>query len=181
MFRLRFAVLFLATAWFAAAALVAGAAETGATVTATDLRERPFLDAPVLARLAPDTRLEILQRQSGWMRVKIGRREGWVRLLATRLDPQPAASVGASWMARLGLQGGRARGIDPASPTITTGIRGLSAVELENAQPDPQQLKQLQGFRASAEQARAYAEAGGLSSFSVPAFDEKGKPLKDKP
>lgn len=157
------------------------AAESGFTVSATDLRERPFFDAPSLTKLAAKTAVEILERQGGWMRVKAPGREGWVRLLMVRLDAPPSETAAGSWATRFGFGTSRGRVNNPASPTVTTGIRGLSPVELENAKPDPEQVKRLQSFRATPEQAQAHAGAAVLTAFRVPAFDEDGKPVKVTP
>lgn len=173
-------VLVLAAMSLAAVPAVS-AAESGFTVSATDLRERPFFDAPSLTKLAPKSAVEILERQGGWMRVKIPGREGWVRLLMVRLDAPPTETAAGSWATRFGFGTSRGRISNPASPTVTTGIRGLSPVELENAKPDPDQVKRLQSFRATPEQAKAHADATVLTVFRVSAFDEDGKPVKVTP
>jgi len=178
---LRSVFLLLPAVWLVTAAPLLLAGELGATVSATDLRERPFFDAPGIARYPPRTRVEILERRGGWMRVTISGREGWVRLLSVRLDSQSPQPVAGSWVSRLGPVSGQSRPAGAVSPTVTTGIRGLSVVELENARPDPAELKRMRAFRATPEQARAHAQAAGLSVFRVTAFGPDGRPLEGNP
>jgi hypothetical protein len=115
------------------------------------------------------------------MRVKAAGREGWVRLLAVRLDAPSSESGAGSWMTRFGFFPGRTRSNGSVSATVTTGIRGLSPVELANAEPDPEQVQRLQTFRATPEQAQGHAVAAALSTFPVLVFDEHGKPVKGQP
>ena len=46
------------------------AAETGYTLKATEVKDKPFLDATTLATLPEKTTVEILMRQGAWMQIK---------------------------------------------------------------------------------------------------------------
>ena len=58
------------------------------------------------------------------------------------------------------------------SPT-TVGIRGLSAVELENAQPNPAQVKRMDRYVSSQADVQRYASRGGLKPRQVAYVDEQ--------
>ncbi len=60
-------LIVMVSLWFAA--LPALAAEPGYTYRATELKEKPFLDARINT-LAEQTRVEIITRQGAWMQVK---------------------------------------------------------------------------------------------------------------
>lgn len=53
-------------------------AETMRVNTTTKLRARPGEAAKVLKTLKPDTKVVVLGRQGRWLRVRIGRRTGWI-------------------------------------------------------------------------------------------------------
>jgi hypothetical protein len=162
------------------AAGTAGAADQGVTISPTDLRERPFLDAAKLERLPGKTQLEVLARQAGWLQVRVGERSGWVRMLSVRLGAPTAETTSGGWMARLGIGPGRIRAASQGGPTVTTGIRGLSVVELENARPDLEQVKRMRESMATPARAKAHAVQVGLAEYEVPLLDEHGKPAEVK-
>ena len=51
----------------------------------------------------------------------------------------------------------------------TTGIRGLSPEDLQNANPDPQALAKMQGYRADKPAAERFAHDGKLVAVNVDA------------
>ena len=168
--------LTLVALWAAAGGVAA--AEEGFTLVATDLKAERFLDARAVTRVAERTRVEILERQAGWVRVRVQGREGWLRLLSVRLGSLTAQAPGqGSWLSRFGLGGGRSGG----GSTITTGIRGFTAFDLENAVPDPEQVRRLRQGMVTPEQAQRRASESGLSPYQVTAVDAEGRPVEVKP
>jgi Bacterial SH3 domain len=137
-------------------------AEPATVIRATDLKQQPATDANTVAALAENTAVEALERKGGWTRVKAQAGEGWVRMLALRFGgaaPKPGAS-GASQLfnvARTGTSGTQ----------VTTGVRGLDAEQLANAQPNPAELAKLQNFAADRDAAAGFAAQGKLDARTV--------------
>ena len=72
------------------------AAETGYTLKATEIKDKPFLDATTLATLPEKATVEIVTRQGAWMQIKtVDAKQGWIRMLSVRLgspDQKPQSS-----------------------------------------------------------------------------------------
>ena len=60
--------------------------------------------------------------------------------------------------------------------TATVGIRGLSAEDIANAQPNPAAVTQAEKMRLSADQARQFASTAPLKPRSVEALPEPPRP-----
>jgi hypothetical protein len=142
-------------------------APTPATVIKdTELKEKPFVDAKTIKRLPARTPVAIVDRSGGWVRVTSGGQQGWVRLL--HVSSQPSAQGGSSAQeleAAAKIATGRAGSGNIVS---TTGIRGLNEEQLSKAQPNPAELKRLESYGISKEQAAAYARANKLERRQIP-------------
>ena len=155
------------------------AAETGYTLKATEMKDKPFLDADTVATLPEKTTVEIVTRQGAWMQVKAGdARQGWIRMLSVRLgSPDQKPQSGGNLLSALGI-GSRPR---PATTsTVTTGVRGFSEEDLANAKPNAAEVEKMKSFAATIAEAAKLAESGKLAAKPVAYFDERGKPLKEK-
>ncbi len=156
------------------------AAETGFTMRATEVRDKPFLDAAVVATLPEKTAVEIVARQGGWMQIRSAAvKAGWVRMLSVRLgSPDARPRSGSNLLAAIGI-GNRPRPTTQA--TVTTGVRGFSEEDLANAKPNPAEVEKMKSYAATQAEAGEFAQAGKLAARQVGYFDAKGKPLKEKP
>ena len=138
-------------------------AEPATVIRATELKQAPATDSATVAALAEQTAVEVVERKGGWMRVKAGDGEGWVRMLALRLGGATAAKPGASGLtqmfnvARTGTSGTQ----------VTTGVRGLDAEQIANAQPNPAELAKLEKFASDRDEAAGFATQGKLSATAV--------------
>jgi hypothetical protein len=138
-------------------------AEPATVIRATDLKQEPATDSATVAALTENTPVEVLERKSGWTRVKAGAGEGWVRMLTLRFGGATAAKPGATGVtqlfnvARTGTSGTQ----------VTTGVRGLDAEQLATAQPNPAELAKLEKFAADRDAAAGFAAQGRLSATSV--------------
>jgi len=137
-------------------------AEPATVIRATELKKDPASDAATVAQLAESATVEALERQGGWTRVKAGDAEGWVRMLALRYGAAApkAGDTGLSQLfsvARTGTSGTQ----------VTTGVRGLDAQMLANAQPNPAELAKLHGFAADRDAAAGFAAEGKLAAKAV--------------
>ena len=137
-------------------------AEPANVIRATELKREPATDSATLAALPENAAVEALERKGGWTRVKTPSGEGWVRMLALRYKPG-AAKAGDSGakelynVARTGSSGTQ----------TTTGVRGLSAEQISNAQPNPGELNKLKEFAADRGAASGFAAEGSLSARPV--------------
>jgi len=138
-------------------------AEPATVIRATELKQEPASDSATLAALAENTAVEVLERKSGWTRVKAQPGEGWVRMLALRFGGTAPAKPGATGVtqlfsvARTGSSGTQ----------VTTGVRGLDAEQIANAQPNPAELAKLEKFSADRDAAAGFAAQGKLSATPV--------------
>ncbi len=127
------------------------AQETGFAVRQTDVKKEPFTDAETVGTLAEKSQVKVLGRQGGWAQIESGALAGWVRLLAIRMNSgQSSFTSGLKSLfsvARTGSSG----------TTVTTGVRGLDREQIQNAKPNPEELKKLAGFTATKGDAEQFA------------------------
>lgn len=132
----------------------------------TELRADPFSDAVVVTRVRAESSLRVLQRRGGWYQVRDKqKRTGWLRMSTIRFgDGNSAASDnggnGLEKTMRF-LSTGRS---GASGTTVATGIRGLDSADMSNATPDHAAVKQLDSFKVSAKDARAFAQTAELDS-----------------
>lgn len=142
---------------------LAQAGETAYTVRPVELKAKPFADAATLANLAEKSGVEVVARKGSWNQVKAAGATGWVKMLSLRFGEGAQKKAGDSGMGALfnvASTGG-------SGSTTTTGVRGLSEEKLRNPQPNPQALKQLEGFAESKTKAQQFAKSGKLSAAEV--------------
>jgi hypothetical protein len=137
-------------------------AEPATVVRATDLKQEPASDSASVAPLAENTAVDVLERKGGWTRVKAGSAEGWVRMLALRFGAG-GAKPGDSGVSQLF----NAARTGTSGTQVTTGVRGLDAQMLANAQPNPAELAKLKDFAVDRGAAASFAAEGALSSRPV--------------
>ena len=76
-------------------------AQAATVIRATELKRAPATDAESAGQLAENAKVQTLERQGGWTRVKAaGGAEGWVRMLALRYEGGSAARQGDSGIAQ---------------------------------------------------------------------------------
>ena len=137
-------------------------AEPASVIRATELKQEPATDSATLAALPENAPVEALERKGGWTRVKTSRGEGWVRMLALRYKPgtAKAGDSGAKELYNVARTGS-------SGTQTTTGVRGLSAEQISNAQPNPAELNKLNEFAADRGAASGFAAEGSLTARSV--------------
>jgi len=134
------------------------AAVQAATVTRpAELRSTPFGDGKTLKTLATGARLDVLKRVGGWYRVKTAEgAEGWVRMWLVRFASAPGTGT------RVAVLGSGRSG--STYTTATTGVRGLSEEELQNAKPNPAAVAALEQFAVAPDDARRFARQAPLKA-----------------
>jgi uncharacterized protein YgiM (DUF1202 family) len=148
----------------AAPATAAAPIETGTLLKAEQLKSEPFQDARALASLASGDKVQILQRQGGWFRVKASKSTGWVRMLSVRRGTAASASAAADAGGLLALASGRA---GTGKVVATTGIRGLDEEQLKAARYSESELALSDGYVTARADAANFAAAGKLGSRAI--------------
>ena len=142
--------------WESNAATEKQAAEKGVTLKADKLRAEPFADAKQVGTVGKGDAVTILDRKGGWYQVKASSTQGWIRMLSVRRG-EAAKSNAAKDVAVLST--GRA---GTGQVVSTTGVRGLSEAELKSARFDEKELVKAESFAVSKNDARDFAQKGGL-------------------
>lgn len=154
----------LATALFATIATVASA-EPVTVERDSVLRAEPRTDAGVAGNLAKGATGDAVARQGAWVQIKSGAMTGWLYSFNVRFG---AVTAGSGSGAGAGSALGRVFGPrQQVNVTATIGIRGLDEEDLKQAHFDEGQMRQLDGYAASREQAAAQAGKSGLSATRV--------------
>lgn len=145
---------------------VVHAAEAGKTIVAAELKQQPFIDAPTISKLPVNTELEVLARQGGWMQVKSGAEEGWLKMTAIKLgtgDAQGKSGSGLGTLFNIATTGRSGS----SGVTVATGVRGLGQEELKNAQPNHEAVKKMETFASAKNEANTFATAASLKSQNL--------------
>jgi hypothetical protein len=143
--------ILLAVLLFALTLAQAEAQETGFAVRQTEVKKEPFTDADTVGTLSEKTQVKVLNRQGGWIQVESGTVSGWVRMLSVRMS-SGQSGIGSGLkslfnVARTGSSG----------TTVTTGVRGLDKEQIQNAKPNPEELKKFAAFAATRTDAERFA------------------------
>ena len=147
-----------------AALSAAAAVESGTALKADEIKDEPFKDARTVGKIAKGDKVEILARQSGWLQVKAGGKQGWVRMLSVRRGQAAQADAAKEIGGVAGLATGRAGTGEVVS---STGVRGLSEEELKGARFDAAQVAKAESYSVQPADARSYASQGKLSEEKV--------------
>lgn len=132
------------------------APEKGVALKADKLLAEPFADAKQLGKVAKGDAVTIQKKSGGWYHVKASGGQGWIRMLSVRRG-EAAKTSGTKDLAALST--GRA---GTGQIVSTTGVRGLSEEELKSARFDENELKKAESFGVSKNDAREFAQKGGL-------------------
>lgn len=147
-------------------ATTALAQESAFTNRATDLKDNASFEAVVIVPLPAETPVKVLARSSGWTKVEVNGRTGWVRVFHLRFPATVEAGSSSSSGSFLGgLFGSKPR--QEGTKLATVGIRGLSEEDMKNASPNPEALKKMQGWRVDKAAAERFAKDGKLVTASV--------------
>jgi len=121
--------------------------------------------AEAIATLPDNTLLTVLGNQGGWSQVKTAEgKTGWVRLLNVRIGTPVEQPTVKQTFAQIG-------GVIRTGTTktaATTGVKGLSKEEISNAQPNPQEVRRLEAFKAKPVDIEKFAAARKLAAQEVP-------------
>jgi len=151
-----------AAAFFLAFVSLAAFAEPAAVVRPSPLMSEPATDATKVADLPANAAVDARERRGGWRQVRTASgQEGWVKILALRYGGSAKGGdsgiTQAVNVARTGSSGTQ----------VTTGVRGLDDEKIVNAQPNPAELKKMEGFAVPAPASAEFAQRGKLQAQTV--------------
>ena len=136
-------------------------AEPATLLKPTELRSQPQGSAPVLTTLNTRDSVNIASRQGAWANVKTADgKSGWVRVLNLRTGSGQRGDAGIGAIASVFKTGS-------SGNTVSTGVKGLSEEQLQNATPNPEEAARLNTFAAREPDARSFAKQGKLASQRV--------------
>ena len=130
--------------------------EESVALKADKLVAEPFADAKQVGTLAKGDAVTILTKKGGWIQVKAGGAQGWVRMLSVR---RGSAGKGNAAKDVAALSTGRA---GTGQIVSTTGVRGLSEEELKMAKYDEKELMKAESSAVAKADAAKFAQKGKL-------------------
>lgn len=149
-------------AWAAKAKVAATVTGNGSALKSDVIKAEPFRDAKTVGTLASGDKVEILNKDGGWLRIKSAKGNGWVRMLSIRKAGAVKAADNAGGL--LALASGRA---GTGKVIATTGIRGLNEEELKTATFNAEQLTLAESYGVTRVQAQQFAAQGKLKARSM--------------
>lgn len=115
----------------------------------------------MVATLKARSAVTLLNRQGAWAQVSTADgRKGWIRLLNLRTASGQSGDLGLGAIASVFKTGS-------SGTTVSTGVKGLSEEQLENAQPNPDEVRRLDLYKSTPTQAKAGASTAGLKTKTV--------------
>ena len=149
----------------------AQAGESGTTIKSDSLKDAPFADANIIATLPAASKIDILKQQGGWYQINSAKGSGWIRMLSIRRGAAKTGSAGSELSGLAALSSGRA---GTGKIVSTTGIRGLNEEELKAAKYDEKQLKLLDAYSTSRNDAQKFAAQGKLTAIKMDYLPDSG-------
>lgn len=146
--------------------LTAAYAEPAFVARDTGLMEQSQSDAAQIGALSAGAKVDVLRRVGAWSEVKSADgKTGWVRMTVLKFgtDNVPAPKHGGLGVLNELLSAGRASN----NATETTGVRGLTEEDLQNAQANPAELDKMEKFSVTADSAKKFANGSKLSVNKV--------------
>jgi len=136
-------------------------AEPATLLKPTELRSQPQGSAAVVTTLKVKDTVDITARKGAWASVKTpDGKSGWVRVLNLRTGSGQRGDAGIGTIASIFKTGS-------SGNTVSTGVKGLSAEQLQNASPNPAEAARLNTYAATTADARRFANQGKLPSKQV--------------
>ena len=143
---------------FALLAMPAFAAEIGSVIRADGIKVEPFRDAKTIAALSAGDKVEIVNKNGGWLQINSPKGKGWVHMLNVRKGVMRKDSGDIGGL--LSMASGRA---GTGKVVATTGIRGLDEVELQSAKYNETELNLVESYAVTRAEAQLFATQGKLA------------------
>jgi hypothetical protein len=128
-------------------------------VRSTEIKQLPYSDARTVATLDEKASVNVMSRQGGWVKITSAKGNGWVRMLSLRGDSAAKRSGDTGLQSLINVGRSGSSGI-----AMTTGVRGLSEEDLNNARPNPAEFEKMQKYAVNKARAEKFARDAKLKS-----------------
>jgi hypothetical protein len=167
-------IAFPATLLLLLSASFAWAAQ-GLALKDENLYSKPSATSAVSGKMTKGMSVDIIAKQGGWLQVKAGKSQGWVRLLSVRAG---SGGDGNGLADVAGVAGAVTQKSDPSRVVAVAGVRGLNEEDLKGAKYSEEEIARLDRYAVTRAQATAFADKSGLKSQNVAALP---KPQSSQP
>jgi hypothetical protein len=140
----------------------AALAAPGMALKDENMLAQPSATAAAVGKMTKGASVEIVAKQGGWLQIKLGKAQGWVRLLSVR-----AGSGGSGGGGLADVAGAVTQKSDPSRVVAVAGVRGLNEEDLKGAKYSAEEMARLDKYTVSAAQAQTFADKSGLKSLKV--------------
>lgn len=147
-------------------------AAPGVALKDENLLSQANATSAAVGKMTKGMAVDIVARQGGWLQVKAGKSQGWVRLLSVRAGSGGTGSSGLAGVA--GVAGAATQKSDPSRVVAVAGVRGLNEEDLKGAKFNAAELAKVESYTVGASQAQAFADKSGLKAVKVKALPKPG-------
>lgn len=160
---------------FAALMLSAGLllAAPGLALKDENMYSKPSATSPAVGKMTKGMTVDIVAKEGGWLQVKAGKVQGWVRLLSVRAG---AGDSGDGLAGIAGVAGAATQKSDPSRVVAVAGVRGLNEQDLKAAKYSDEEIARLDRYAVSRSQAQAFADRSGLKAQNVASLPKPQAP-----
>jgi len=161
------------------ASLYAQTASKSTVVRLSNLKAQASFNSASIAQVKLGYSVYVLKRQGAWVYVQgvKDKRKGWLRSFQLRNNVNTRSLQAAAKAPKGGfftnlsrntsaLLGGRNKQSNKGV-VATIGVRGLSEQELQEAEPNPEELKKMQSYVSSKDAAQAFARQVNLTTAKL--------------
>ncbi len=145
-------------------------AAPGVALKDENVLSKPSAASAAVGKMTKGMAVDIVAKQGGWLRIKAGKAQGWVRLLSVRAGSGGAGGNGLAGVA--GVAGAATRKSDPSRVVAVAGVRGLNEEDLKGAKFNAAEMAKLEGYAVSKAQSQAFAQKSGLKAQKVASLPE---------
>ena len=147
-------------------------AAPGVALKDENLMSSPSSTSAAVGKMTKGSAVDIIAKQGGWLQVKAGAKQGWVRLLSVRAGSGGSGGNGLAGVA--GVTGAVTQKSDPTRVVAVAGVRGLNEEDLKGAKFNSTDLARLESYTVSASQAQAFADKSGLKASRIKNLPKPG-------
>lgn len=139
-------------------------AAPGLALKDENLLSKPSASSAAVGKMTKGMSVEIVAKQGGWLQVKAGATQGWVRLLSVRAG---AGRSGDGLAGIAGVAGAVTQKSDPSRVVAVAGVRGLNEEDLKEAKFSADEMAKMERYAMSRAEATAFASKSGLKARNV--------------
>lgn len=144
-------------------------AEPATVVRSSQLRSKPFVDAPLLSTIAEGESVDLISNEGGWSKIKVADGKiGFIRLLNVR----PTKAGNSNTLADINKLGNVVR-TGSTGAVATTGVKGITKDDIAKSEPNPAEVKLMESYATSTSDARKAAKSVKLAEQVIPFIEDR--------